>query len=272
MMKRIILITIIGLSSSVNYAQNELLKLNKKTENNKTINIYDVVGYYVGRETYRTINLNIDGSYNILYDRRNIPLIFKMDTLSFGTWKLEDNLVVLNSSQKINRSRLKVLVQEETIENFDSILFEIRNPYEDKLISNCRNYPRVFKYSISISAYTDLYGPEIKLNDNKVCLKKYPDNDLVNLLIYAIPDVIYFASPIAFNYLVTEQYTFKNRKSNKIVVTIPDLTWEYFCYERYRDELVKVRKNTLILRGEKFDKNSDFFKKKQVKTKTLEPI
>jgi len=206
MLKRIILIAIFGLSCSVNYAQS------------------DVVGYYVGRETHRTINLYKDGSYNILYDRRDIPLVFKMDTLSFGNWKLEDNLIVLNSSEKIKKSCLKVLVQEEIIENFDSILIEIHNPYEDKYFSNCGKHPRVFTYSMCISAYSDVYGPEINLKDNKICLKKYMNNDLVNLNIFIIPNVYYLVSPIAFNYLETEEYIFKNRKSNKIIVTIPPLS------------------------------------------------
>lgn len=273
MTKIFILIVIIWSSGYACYAQKDLQDYLKSQKPNKTLTIYDVVGYYVGRETHRTINLNIDGSYSILYDKSFspfLPVAYTMDTLSIGTWKLEDNLIVLNSSKKINSNRLKVLVQEELIENFDSILFEIHNPYEDNLISNCSKLARVFTYSLSITTNRDVYGPEIKLKENKVCLKKYPNNDLVDLNIYIIPDVIYFVSPVAFNYLKTETYKFKNRKSNKIVVTIPNLTWEYFCYERYRDELVKAKKNTLILRDEKFDKNSDFFRKKKIKA--LEPI
>jgi len=54
--------------------------------------------------------------------------------------------------------------------------------------------------------------------------------------------------------LVTNTYTFKNKNSNYIRVIIPNFTFEYIGYERFKEEYVKIRQNKLILRGETFDK------------------
>lgn len=43
-------------------------------------------------------------------------------------------------------------------------------------------------------------------------------------------------------------------QTNYIKVDIPDFTFDYIGYERYKEEYVKIKKGKLLLRGEIFER------------------
>lgn len=210
-----------------------------------------LAGSYIGKENGQKLLIKQDGSFSFLnHERRG--KVFQLDTISFGSWKLDGDFIVLNTPKSINSSRLKVEVEESYIPNSDSLVVEILNPYEDYY----RNYGgrRLFDYVFSIDSYESNLGPEIYMQGNKISLCKTESNKIVNISIYIIPNCFLYPSTLAFNCLETDLYLFKNRSSNYIKVTIPQLTLEYIGYVRFKEEYVKITPNKLLLRGEIFKK------------------
>lgn len=221
-----------------------LLSLNVSAQNY-------IAGTYIGKETGQNLIIKQDGGF-FLFNHERRDKVFQLDTMSFGSWRLEGDFIVLNTPKSINSSRLKVEVEEGYIPNSDSLVVEILNPYEDYY----RNYGgrRLFDYVFSIDSYESNLGPEIYMQGNKISLYKTENNKIVNISIYIIPNCFLYPSSLAFNNLETYLYLFKNRSSNYIKVTIPQLTLEYIGYVRFKEEYVKITQNKLLLRGEVYIK------------------
>jgi len=223
-----------------------------------SIDVYaqkDVIGKYVGKESNRTIILKKDGGFYLLNEGRGI-MFYHIDTLSFGSWKICNNFIILNSSESIKSRKLKVNVQESYNPNSDSLLVEIFNPYEDFSRKYEKGH-RIFKYVFYIDSYEGRFGPEVCMKSNKISLPKSSYDKIVNMVITIIPNSYLYPYRLAFNYLETDTYTFSDRNSNHIKVTIPNFTFEYIGYERFREECVRLIRNELILRGEIFKKEDD---------------
>jgi hypothetical protein len=213
----------------------------------------NTIGTYIGRETNRTLNIKQDGSYFLL-NEKNEMILYHFDTLSYGKWKQDGLFIILNSPKEIESRSLRVNVIEKYIPNTDSLTIEISNPYEDYF----QKYggKRLFEYIFFINSYEARFGPEIYMKGDKISLNITKNDKIVSLNITIVPLCFLYPSPIAFNYLVSDTYTFTNRSSNYIKVNIPDFTFEYIGYERFKEEYVRIRKNELILRGEVFERQN----------------
>ena len=212
-----------------------------------------LVGKYIGKETNRILTINQDGSYFLLNEERGV-LLYHIDTLSFGKWNQNDCFIVLNTPKSIENRSLKVNVIEKYIPNEDTLKIEINNPYENYF--QMYGGRRLFEYIFFIDSYEARFGPEIFMKNNEISLFKTKNDKIVSLNITIVPSSYLYPSTLAFNYLVTDTYTFKDRTSNYIKVNIPDLTLDYIGYVRYREEYVRIMKNALILRGEVFEKQT----------------
>jgi hypothetical protein len=211
----------------------------------------NVIGKYIGAETNRTLTINQDGSYFLLNEKHGV-ILYHIDTLSYGKWKQDGVFIILNTPKSIESRSLRVNVIEKYIPNIDTLKIEISNPYEDYF----QKYggKRLFEYVFFIDSYEAKFGPEIFMKGNKISLYKTENDKIVSLNITIVPVCYLYPSPLAFNYLVSDTYTFKNRNSNYIKVNIPDFKFEYIGYERYKEEYLRIRKNGLILRGEVFER------------------
>lgn len=194
----------------------------------------------------QTLVLNADGTYVLINNKERV-LLHYIDTLSFGKWEEEGNFFVLNSHKRIENQELKVSVIEEYQENFDSLKILIENPYEDYLVSNGGS--RLFSYIFSIISYEDKFGPGVVMENNSMTIPKSEVNKLVYFFITIVVDAHAYPETLAFNYLNTEMYQFKNRSANIIKINIPELRFEYIGYKRFRSEYVRIYKKGVLLNG-----------------------
>lgn len=210
-----------------------------------------ILGKYIGKETKRVLELSENGHFTMLNDRDSG--VFKQDTLSFGNWKYEEGFIVLNTPKSINSNVLKINVVESVIDS-DTLKIEINNPYEKYFHKEQTHYPRFFNYFFQINSVSGKYGPFVSINENYTYFPKDKNEKIYNIKVFIVPLSFYYPSTLAFNFLETEVYHFKNMQTNYIKVDIPDFTFDYIGYERYREEYVKIKKRKLLLRGEIFER------------------
>lgn len=216
------------------------------------LNIYaqkNIAGSYIGKETNRVLILNPDSNYYLLNEEAGY-ILYHLDTLSFGKWRKDDGFIILNSSKNLEGISFKADVKEEFLPEKDSLVIEINNPYEEyfRRIGG----KRLFDYIFYIDSYDHKFGPEIQMKNNKIGLYKTKKDKIVNINITIVPNSYLYPSILAFNYLTTDLYSFKNRSSNYIKINIPNFTFEYIGYIRFRNEYVRIKKGDLYLRGELF--------------------
>lgn len=212
----------------------------------------NIIGKYIGQESNRTLKLIEDNSFIIRNDENS--MVFQLDTLSFGTWKQEKSFIILNTPDEINNNVLKVNVIESVVVS-DTLKIKINNPYEKYFHEGKMHRPRYFNYFLQISSDDSTFGPLLFLDENQTHLYKKEKDRIYNIEIFMVPLCFEYPSTLSFNFLKTELYTFKNTSSNCIVIDIPQFTFDYIGYERYREEYVKIKKkDELLLRGELFKK------------------
>jgi len=225
-----------------------LLSFNINAQNN-------LVGSYYNSDLKRQFVLNSDGSFLILNSKNDVNF-YQIDTLSYGTWQQEENFIILNTPKSIDSQKLGIAVIENELPNSDSLVIEISNPYEKQYGKIEKGFHRVFSYIFFIDSYQGNFGPEILMESNRIVLPKTKEDKLVNLNLSIIPNSYLYPSLIAYNFLTTDFYEFKNRNSNYIKIDIPDLTFNYIGYMRFRDEYIKIKNDVITIRGEKFKKSS----------------
>ena len=212
----------------------------------------NITGNYICIETKSQLVLKSDNSFRLINSNSGM-LIFHIDTLSFGIWKKEGEFIILNTPKSIESRRLKIFVEEKFIPNSDSLILEIHNPYEEDVTFKYKNF-RIFEYVFNIDSYDARFGPEIFMKGNRISLLKSSTDKIVNLNLTIVPNSYLYPSTLAFNYLVTDMYTFKDRNSNYLKIFIPDFTFDYIGYERFKNEYARISKNKIILRGNVYEK------------------
>jgi hypothetical protein len=213
-----------------------------------------IIGSYKCDECDRQLTLNADHRF-ILLDLNKGVYFYHLDTLSFGTWRQENNFVVLNTPKSIESQKLKIIVEESFNPNSDSLVLEIFNPYEN-FSNQYEKVNRVFSYLFFIDSYESKYGPEIYMKGNRIALPKLITDKIVNLNLTIVPNSYLYPCPLAFNYLTTDMYTFRNRDANYIKIDIPDFTFNYIGYLRFDKEYVRIKNSTLLIRGKEFKKSN----------------
>jgi len=163
----------------------------------------DLVGKYLGNETNRSLIINPDGSFLLLNENRNV-ILYHIDTLSFGKWRIDGDFAILNTPKSIESRSLKVVVEENFIPNSDTLVLEILNPYEEYFLKY--GGKRLFDYVFFIDSFEGKFGPEIFMKSNKTSLYKTKNDKIVNLNITIVPLSYLYPSTLAFNYLVSCQF------------------------------------------------------------------
>lgn len=210
-----------------------------------------LAGKYHCAGVLKSLVVNEDGNYFLLNeDPRRI--YYRIDTLSFGKWKLDGDFIVLNTSKSIAGQKIDVVI-EEHYKPGDSLILEISNPYENfakKMVGE-----REFHYIFSIDSYSGSFGPSISMKNNRIALYKSNNDKIFSIYFIIIPNSFLYPYPLAFNYLITDNYIIKNNDANYLKVSIPKFTYEYIGYIRFNSEYVKIiDKNKLKLRGEIFER------------------
>ena len=201
----------------------------------------------------KSITFNPDGTFLFEYTDEYLKSrkLWLNKELSFGSWRKEDGVIILNSSEKIKSSRLEMIV-EENITDTDSLIIQILSPYESDRQN--KKLPAIFKYVLLSSSMDPLFSQDLEFispNQQFPLERKYGIHDIV---LFIIPDPFLYPGQLEFNFL-HGRYSVKNSLSNHFIIDIPDFTLEYIGYIRFKEEYVKViDKNIVQLRGEKFKK------------------
>lgn len=221
-----------------------LLSINLSAQRN-------IIGKYIHEGTGKVLVIENNEKYFLL-NGGNKSLAYHVDTLSYGNWNMDESFLVLNVSKSIDSQIVNMQIEEKTTERTDSLVVEIHNPYES--LFNHYGGRRIFKYIFSIDSYKGGFGPEVHMEHNRIALPKVEDDKIVNINLYIVPNSYLYSTPLYYNYLVTDNYEFKNINSNHIEIDLPDMTLAYIGYVRFKDEYVRVKRNKLILRGDVYQK------------------
>ena len=220
----------------------------------------DIPKAYIDTNGQKVLTLNPDGTFNLAYtdDYFKSLKVWKLQQLSFGTWRQEDGFILLSSSENIQSPVLDIIVEEKTIE-YDSLKIEITNPYEkyDGLIDAYGNpvsntFSRIFSYVFYADSRDPLFEQDLVLNTPAKTFPVSEDFSINGFWLFMVPDPYLYPGNLAFNFLES-RYTVKNPSSNHFKIDIPDFTLEYIGYIRYKEEYVKiVDDKTIQIRGEVF--------------------
>lgn len=197
-----------------------------------------VDGSFKSLKSGKVLNLKENGNYYLLPPNGSVwHEMNDLDTISFGKWKTDGNLIVLNSDSEITSQVLLMKVHESTSNSTDSLYIKIITPFEnngfDSPVRLC-HYNFTFNGKGSLSKLSDkLYGDEIQL-------LKY-DKDVVDgFQLLIVPNVLDYPAEVGYNYIYTPEYKIKNKSANTFTIEIPKFTYKYFSYERYIGEYIKI--------------------------------
>ena len=222
---------------------------NCQVKNSKHLN-----GVYVGDKTGERIELLPNNKYILLAPEGSLSdKVWNRDTISYGNWSFEQNLLVLNSSPKILGKVLPIIVKESEIENYDSIKVFITNPFEKELpktiitLDNKAFYnARPFYYVVFLnSTYSTVTIKSDTLGGGKIITypsKKMPQISNISLMI--VPDCLnYPGDYLAYKLVYTTIYKTKNETANYFKISIPSFTDRYLNYMRMKGVYVKIVNN-----------------------------
>jgi len=184
----------------------------------------------------------------------NLLPVWEIDTISYGSWKLDDKFILLNSPDSISNSIMRLDVEEFVKSNIDTLYISISNQYETFF----RNIggKRVFKYLIYIDSRDDSIENEILLNDNLLKIHFPVTDKIYGVKVWMIPDPYIFPGRLEFNYLQTEYTSLRSPESNFLKLSIPNFTLSYINFIRLSNEYVIHKNDKIIFRGEVFKKSN----------------
>jgi hypothetical protein len=179
------------------------------------------------------------------------------DRMAFGTWtKDKDSDFLRLTSQYGQFSILDVNIEESSDES-DSITFIIINPIEkhhDKFNEIVRDINYTIILETSNFKLNDLQFK--KFNQDIIRIKR-PIGTLVKSIRIFIEPINTGGRPINVYGIDTHKYEVKNENSNKFIIDIPDLSYEFISSIRLENDFVK------IVNVNKLEWNGQFYKRKE---------
>jgi hypothetical protein len=217
---------------------------------------FEYEGIYVDKNNEKQLEIKANGTFNMSHtdDFLMKHNVWRLKSISTGTWEKENQFLILNTDKKIQSKTLDVKVIEKSLDN-DSLIVNILNPYEQLEMKS--QYPRVFNYSISFGSTNPILEEAYLIESSKLTLPKINNEkySIYSIWIDIVPDALNYPNQLAFNYLTTGYIELEGNTSNYFEISIPDLTLEYIGYVRFKEEYVKIiDMNSLQIRGESFKK------------------
>jgi hypothetical protein len=212
-------------------------------------------GEYINEKGNKILILKDDNTFSLKdnTDYGTLMPIWRLDTLSFGSWKFKDNFIILNTPRSIESNIMKMFIKEEYLSDYDSLLITISNPYET--CSSKHSGSRLFRYLLYIDDFDVFFNENVFIEGNTARVYVPKRNRINGVKLWIIPDSFLYPNNLAFNFLQTEYLRLEDPKSNVLTIEIPDFTLEYIGYERYNNEHIIIRNKKLIFRGDVFKKN-----------------
>lgn len=202
---------------------------------------------YMGKDSQESIEFNNDKF--ILRGFSDF-----IDTLSYGTWKKEGNMLVLDSDKKICSDFFDVEVQESFSGSKDSVYISIENKPDGLTDAADVFTPYLYYHVNRFFSYNQ--GNESIPFIRNITLLNEPSLLEFNLTI--IPNLAIYDMKISGKAFVTYKYQIKSPKNNTFKIRILDFDKRYFAYRRFKGEYVKViDKNTLLWDNELYIRNKN---------------
>lgn len=215
-------------------------------------------GTYENHETGKLLELHGDGTYSFKYSDRRMQFVkvWVLQDLGFGSWRVEDGFLVLNSAAEIQSSVLRADVRESMIDS-GHLKIDIDSPFDEYTgITDFHGHRsthtnKLFRYIVEVYSDHAYFDKEIEIvNSTNVQLDIKDEFIVREIVIYIIPNPYLYPGKIAFNKL-TVRYNVKNQRANHFTFNIPDFTMDYIGYVRHTEEYVKIIDEKRIkLRGE----------------------
>ncbi|RBA27741.1 hypothetical protein [Flavobacterium tibetense] len=224
----------------------------KSTEkfNGNEISIHDI--YYAIGDERKEIHFK-ENTFTFLdkFSGKDFSYYNCCDTLSKGSFKIINNSIIeLTSINDFNSGFLDFNIKEKTTNNLDTLYIKITNPIEKKYNSKTK---RELKYMLQLGTNDkelNRYFTYTEINNN---LLKIPISN--SFEIYDIELTIYVEPFISvkeknINVINTFNQKIKNKKSNKIEIDVPELTYNYINFRRLKMDYIRVvSENKLIFDG-----------------------
>ena len=225
--------------SCENFKQRSLL--NSKFSDNS------LFGVYLSKEKQQKIVLDKDNKFYLITNF--IPIIYPaLDTITYGSWSIDNNLVVLNTSDKIMSSSLTIQVEESKRNSSDSLYIEIDNPIEKIYQKYNRGSIKDVYYEVFFEPSSDDFNWVSGNLSNKFIFRK---NNIDGFNVRILPNPQISWGSLYYTEFFTRFYKVKDKKSNDFKIYIPDLRTEYIAYRRfYNDYVLILDKNRLKWDGD----------------------
>lgn len=191
------------------------------------------------------------------YKQTHMSPIICCDTLSYGTWKVEDRgFAILNTPSDFDLYFMRSIVVEERRDfSSDSLYFIINNPIEDFFVKN--------KWKSSSLAYNILlftkdfpYNTQKKdqiIFTNKIVIPKEKEIKGFDITALVNPEFQFRLSNTETLLVETQPHEIKDLEANVFEIYIPDVNFEFLSLKRLKDDYVKiVNKNKLLWHGEEY--------------------
>lgn len=200
---------------------------------------------YIGKNSQERLNF-ADGKFTL----RGITEF--IDTLSYGTYTLDNNIITINSNKKLFTDYFEIEVNESfsgskdsiyvSVDNFINGLYDYENNYAPYLYFNFNSYSIKNEFEESIQFAESIYLA------NKRSLSKFNLNIIPNLFVY--PEK---TSGKVFH---TYFHEVKSRDNNTFKIKIKGLEEKIFALRIFDGDFIKILNNdTLLWNNELYIKN-----------------
>jgi hypothetical protein len=216
----------------------------------------DILGVYYNKE-YRDSYLQFDknGFYFIQKHPEDLSVYLCCDTMAVGNWTISGPIIELNSYVDYKGSPfnefygyLPMNIKEGNNDNVDSTYFYINNPIENNYEAQLGH--NLLNYEISFDGTGGKYLITDKFNSNVIKLKKEMLSSFNKFSISIYPTGWFTKRANSIGYVITNEYEIKEKNTNVFHIDVPQLTFNFIAYMRFKGELIKVlNKNEIEWHG-----------------------
>lgn len=218
----------------------------------------DIQGIYVQKEN-SNIYLEFKGdAFAFVENQKKYEMpLYQCDTITYGNWKLDHNLIYVTSAEFLNTFFVNAQVKEKNTAQVDTLYFTIDNPVEQhyrkyKYNSKSREiYYKISSDGVNTGFLDEIFAKDFDTNQIKVLKPKGAILDKFEIRIY--PKANFGRTLI--REVSTLEYKIKDKSSNFFEINIPDLDYGYLSYVRLNKDLIRVMsKNELEWDGHTYSK------------------
>ncbi len=204
-----------------------------------------IKGKYTFKKNKVEEHLIFNHDSTFYYEKNIKPTMGYSDTLSFGRYSVDSNVITLNSHYQESFGSKddfinNILVEEEIIEDSDMIYFIISNKFEEMIMINYKDMKSPLRYQIET-------GSDIFLSKDNII--KIPKSDFAssNFALTVVVNNDEFLGNSALSTILCGFYNIINDESNYFKITIPDLTTEYLTCIRLYSEYLIIKSDDIIM-------------------------